>query len=63
MQDLCKVALGPKGQDKVGNVRITLGTYLDGQEFVEIDEWKHFASVYVRNGRPWTGSSLFVDVT
>ena len=63
VQDFCKVALGPKGQDKVGNVRITLGTYLDGSEFVEIDEWKNLEDVYVRNGKPWMGSTMFVDVT
>ena len=58
----CKVALGPKGPDKVGNVRITLRTYLDGQSFMEIHEWKHFRDVYVRNGKPLTGSTMFVDV-
>ena len=58
-----KVALGPKRHEKVGNVRIVVGKFIDGEDFCEIDEWTKLADAHQRSFKPWTGATLFVDMS
>ena len=58
-----KVALGPKSGEAVGNVRIIVGNFMDGSEFLKIEEWKHLADAHHRTDRPWIGATIFAEMS
>ena len=58
-----KVALGPKRYEKVGNIRIIFGRYIDGEDFWELDEQTKLADAHQRSFKPWTGATMFADVS
>ena len=58
-----KVALGPKRYEKVGNMRMIVGRYIDGEDFWELDEQTKLADAHQRSFKPWTGATMFADVS
>ena len=57
-----KVAHGPKKHEKVGNIRITIGRFGDGEEFIKVEDWKSLAEAHERTDKPWTGATIFADI-
>ena len=57
-----KVAHGPKKHEKVGNIRITIGRFGDGEEFIKVEDWKSLAEAHERTDKPWTGATTFADI-
>ena len=54
-----KVAKGPLHGDDVGDVRVTIGKYVDGEEFFIADEWKRSEHPHEQMRTHWTGFTTF----
>ena len=48
--------------EKVGNIRITIGRFGDGEEFIKVEDWKSLAEAHERTDKPWTGATIFADI-
>ena len=57
-----KVAGGPLAADQVQSSRITVGKFIDGQDFVLVDNWKTSAEPHRRLQSAWTGRTIFQNV-
>ena len=57
-----KIALGPKKSEEVGSVRITVGKFVDGKEFVKVEDWKSLTEAHERSEKPWTGFTMFAKM-
>ena len=55
-----KVAGGPKNAATVGNIRVTVGYFKDGQSFCKVDKWKISKEPHERITKPWTGMTMFI---
>ena len=57
-----EVAFGPKRGEAVGNVRIIVDNFMDGNEFLQMEEWKHLADAHDRTDRHWIGATIFAEM-
>ena len=55
-----KVAGGPQNGLAVGEIRVTLGHYADGQTFSRADLWKELKDAHSLRAKPWTGCTTFI---
>ena len=55
-----KVAGGPMQSQMLEGLRLTIGQFKDGENFVVEDDWKNSSDPHRRLKQPWTGCTVFV---
>ena len=55
-----KVAGGPMQSQMLEGLRLTIGQFKDGENFVVDDDWKNSSDPHRRLKQPWTGCTVFV---
>ena len=58
-----KVPKGPPRDARLGSVRVTKGTFVDGEDFVIHDHWGSVDAAHRDLGKPWRGTTCFVDIS
>ena len=54
-----KVAKGPKRDEMVGAIRVTVGNYVDGEEFVRVEGWNELREPHELLEKMWIGVTMF----
>ena len=54
-----KVAKGPKRDEMVGAIRVTVGNYADGEEFVRVEGWNELREPHQLLEKMWIGVTMF----
>ena len=55
-----KVAGRPVNAADVGSTRVTVGKYIGGGSFCEVDDWKDVKKPHRRMKRLWVGCTYFL---
>ena len=50
---------GPGDQSQLNSIRITIGTYSNGQSFSRTDDWRERSTAHEAMPMPWTGVTVF----
>ena len=57
-----KVAGGPANAAAVGGIRVTVGKFVRGNNFCEVDNWKEARAPHRRMQKPWTSCIHFLQI-